>query len=532
MKAVRMVALLLVFLLAFSVLAACGKEDSKDNADNEKTDEKVDVPNLNPTGYPIVNEKITIKMMGVDKPSPDRKWEDNRFFKRMEEMTNIHFEFFQYVAQTYNEKKNLAFASGDLPDVFFKGRLTAQDEMMYGEQGILIPLEDIIDKYAPNISSLFEEHPNIPKGVTLPSGHIVALPSVPEPGSIGHIYINKKWMDQLGIAEPETLDDFYKMLKAFKEKDPNGNGKPDEIPLSLVGVGQLKIFLSPWGLLFNPANVFVDDNDKVVFSPIQPGFKEAMHYMKKLFDEKLLDNETFTQNFQQQTAKGKAEEELLGAFQNSGAFGRVGEIRNFDYITMIPLKGPAGKQIWTGRENFARGTFAITNKCKHPEAMIRWVDYLYSEEGSILAWSGVEGEEYKVNEDGSWNWILEEGQEQSDVRNPGTIQGASQFPHRKEFKFWRKLDNKAEASLWPMRSRIHPYDKTPYPHVYFSKERQKQANTLNADIGGYVDQMMARFITGDASIDGEWDNYVSMLENMGVEELVKIYQDTYDEFIK
>ncbi|NLO83433.1 MAG: extracellular solute-binding protein [Clostridiales bacterium] len=538
--------LIMIMLFVISTFIGCSKSGSSGDTGQPRADgaggTEGQISGFNETGYPIVNEKITLTMMGADTADPRRKWEENRFFKRMEEMTSIHFKFIQIARENWNEKKKLAFASGDLPDVFFSAFLTAQEEMSYGEQGILIPLEGMIEKYAPNIKKCLEENPGVKKSITLPSGNIVALPAIHETKSNAHIYLNKKWMDELGLEEPNTVDDLYKILKAFKDQDPNKNGMADEIPLSLVGVAQIKPLMSAWGLLFNDVNLFIDDNNKVVFSPIQPEFKDALVFLKKLYDEKLLDNETFTQTTQQLNAKGRNDTELLGGFYTAGAFTVVGEARHFDYITMIPLLTPKGQRMWpldgtfNDLENkanairFMRGTFAITNKCKAPEAMIRWVDYLYTEEGAILTWMGKEGEEYEWNSDGTWSWILEEGQEQYDVRYPGTIAPAT-VPGLRPDNVWFKLGNIYESSLWPIRGRVNKYDRLTYPFLYFPVEKQKRVNSLNADIGSYVDQMIARFITGDASID-EWDNYVKTIQNMGVEELISIYQEAYDEFIK
>jgi len=110
-----------------------------------------DVPDyLNPTGFPIVKEKITLKLMGSKSPLHG-EWQDMEVFKRMEALTNISFEFDTPLAQGYTEKKNLALASGDYPDVFYGGAINVQDEETYGPQGVFLPLEDYIDKYGPHI---------------------------------------------------------------------------------------------------------------------------------------------------------------------------------------------------------------------------------------------------------------------------------------------------------------------------------------------------------------------------------------------
>ncbi len=545
MKNVRIITLILAVVMLLSLFSGCantanndknttsGKETANTASNGQSQEESA---YFSKEGYPIVKEKITLKLLGIDNPDQRRNWEENKFFKRMEEMTNIHFEFTQLDANTYAEKKSLMFASGDLPDVFFKLPITPQEEATYGGQGLLIPLEGLIKDYAPNLNKILSENEDIRRIITLPSDKIVTLPGLSKGGSWAHFYLNKVWMDKLGMPEPVTVEDFYNVLKAFKEKDPNGNGKQDEIPFSIVATDmtQLKLLMAPWGIMFNEANVFINDSGKVVFSPQQNEFKDALKFYRKLYEEKLLDNEIFTQDWNQIAAKGKGGD-VFGGFFHGAAYLAVDEKRADDYVTMLPVKlTPEGKQInpvWPF-SNFPavnRGTMAITNKCKYPEAMMRWFDYIYSEEGGRLVWAGKEGEEYKMSSDGTWDWILKEGQGQDDVRMPGTIQGTVDVGLAPQ-EFFDKINNPQEAKLNKLRKRVQPFDVSPFPAVTFEEGDQKRLNTLNTDITKYVDQMMARFITGDAAIDSEWDNYLATLQKMKVDDLVKIYQKAYDEF--
>ena len=165
-KSLRTISLCLV-LAMIVVFSGCGKKQ-------EQTSSNVKV---NETGMPIVNEKITLKVMGSKGPLQG-PWDQLYVFEAMEKMTNIHLEFDTPPSQNYQEKKNIMFASGEYPDVFFGGLLTSQDEVMYGEQGILVPLEGYIDTYAPNLKKIFEKYPDVKKSITTMDGHIYALPYV------------------------------------------------------------------------------------------------------------------------------------------------------------------------------------------------------------------------------------------------------------------------------------------------------------------------------------------------------------------
>ena len=190
---------------------------------------------FNPAGFPIVDNKITLKMMGSRAPY-QAEWSKMDVFIAYEEMTNIHIEWDTVEHQARNERKNLVFASGDLPDVFIAMSLTPKEELTYGSQGLLLPLEDLIEEYAPETKGLFARYPEVEKAFTVPEGHIYSIPKVNalERASSFKYFINELWLEKLGLEYPTTYDGFYQVLKAFKERDPNENGKADEIPYSLL----------------------------------------------------------------------------------------------------------------------------------------------------------------------------------------------------------------------------------------------------------------------------------------------------------
>lgn len=356
---------------------------------------EISIPDyLNKEGFPIVKSPITLSMAMTEKAGYDNH--ENKFFIRMEQMTGIKWEYEFIPSSAVTERRNLMFNSGTYPDVFFKMSLTTDDELNYGAQGILIPLQDLIAQYGPNLKAAFEKMPVVRKTFTTPDGNIYAIGNLSDtnPGGINHFYYNILWLNELGLNEPETHEEYYDMLKAFRENDPNGNGLKDEIPISLVGVGEVKQFFYNWGRAFDyKTGMGLDDNGNPMYLYNTNELKDFLEFMAKLYKEELLDNETFIQTSNQRNAKGNAEQEILGGFFAAGAFTRVPYSRHYDYQTLLPLKGSNGKRVWPKNYGASRGAFAITDKCKYPEAALRWVDYMWSEEGAILSWAGVEGED-------------------------------------------------------------------------------------------------------------------------------------------
>jgi len=184
---------------------------------------------------PITKNKITLNLVmekGPTQGSADKIW----FWKWAEQTMNIHFNVVQVESVTLREKINLMMASNELPDLFHSvSSFTTSDIFQYGQkEKQFIPLNSLIDNYAPNLSSFFKQYPSTRAQSTCPDGNIYTLPGVnfpPQTYNCPRPWINMGWLNKLGLQMPDTLDQFYNVLTAFRDKDPNGNGKQDEIPM-------------------------------------------------------------------------------------------------------------------------------------------------------------------------------------------------------------------------------------------------------------------------------------------------------------
>src|SRR5215213_7626529 len=160
----------------------------------------------------------------------------NAFSLSLEKMFNVKFN---WTTTTYDntdasEKRNLALASGDYPDVFmlvpWVDQFSQVDLLKYGSQGVILPLNDLIDQYAPNVKAALEKFPDFKAFATAPDGTIWGIPQFIQCYHCSYankMWVNSKWLKALNIPTPVTTEDFKNMLIAFKEKDANGNGQPD-----------------------------------------------------------------------------------------------------------------------------------------------------------------------------------------------------------------------------------------------------------------------------------------------------------------
>lgn len=530
--------ILLVFVVILSACSSSNNKNAPSPSSNSsaapKDNEATENSNFNPTGYPIVNDKVTLNFVGA-KGAVSKDFDGLPFFDMVEKETNVHINWQLSPDTSWAEKKNLIFASGELPDAFYGHTLLANtDVLKYGSQGLLIPLEDLIDKYAPNIKKIFEQYPEYKKELTAPDGHIYSLPSIDAayPDSRDALFINKKWLDQLGLDIPTTTDEFYNVLKAFKENDMNNNGKADEIPFSYNHHQNEGIysFFGAFGLT-DVVDHIVMRGDTVLYSAVQPEYKEAITYFNKLYSEGLIDEESLTHDTNVYFSKIKNPEVTVGAFSawyTEHIFGA----EPHDYVLMLPLKGPEGHQLWNRYSVgiLSKGAFAITSANKHPEITMRWIDYSYDPLIGRQAVDGMFGINLQLNDDGTIISL-----------DPPAGMNANEFRHSttagSKSVFYRSLDTAITSVPVPGNVPKSEIDKlyqpylveNIYPQLFFTAEEDDQRIKYFTDIDAYASKMAASWMLR-GGIEKEWDAYVETLNNMGLEAMMDIYQTAYDRY--
>ncbi|MTV91065.1 extracellular solute-binding protein, partial [Streptococcus pneumoniae] len=205
---------------SLAVLAACGSKNTASSPDYK----------LEGVTFPL-QEKKTLKFMTASSPLSPKDPNEKLILQRLEKETGVHIDWTNYQSD-FAEKRNLDISSGDLPDAIHNDGASDVDLMNWAKKGVIIPVEDLIDKYMPNLKKILDEKPEYKALMTAPDGHIYSFPWIEELGdgkeSIHSVndmaWINKDWLKKLGLEMPKTTDDLIKVLEAFKNGDPNGNG--------------------------------------------------------------------------------------------------------------------------------------------------------------------------------------------------------------------------------------------------------------------------------------------------------------------
>ncbi|MFF2156943.1 extracellular solute-binding protein [Paenibacillus chitinolyticus] len=536
MKRKRAMKLVLACALTTAVLSGCSSGGGKGAG------EGAEAKGVNATGFPIVQEPVTVNAFAA-KFFANADWNKLKLWQEYEKKTNIHINWETVQKDALKEKRNLLMASSGYPDLFYASAFSKSDLFKYGKQGVFLPLNEYIDQYAPNLKALMEKYPVIKKGITMPDGKIYSLPTLYDP-EFRSVFFNTpwvktEWLTKLGLKEPENLDEFAAMLKAFKKGDPNGNGKPDEIAWGGVGTTGLVGYLrGAYGLgNHGNANPYVDTepgSDKIRFIPADPRYKEMLEYIHKLYKDGLLEQDIASVKSEEIDAKGTAG--LLGIVDNvdpAAIYNQKG------YAGLPVLKGPHGDQLYTyiGSPLGNIGMFILTDKAKNPAAMVRWMDYFYGEEGIKMFFMGWKDDTYKEESDGTVDYVdaiknnkdglsLDQAVSQYLIWPGGYYPG---FVKQAYFKGAEGLPTSAANS-----KKADPHVLKPdqiWPAFNFTSEEQQELTTLANDIETYVTEMRDKFIVGDAPLS-QWDDYVATLNKMGLDRYKQIYQAALDRYSK
>jgi putative aldouronate transport system substrate-binding protein len=531
---------------SLALLSACGA-DTGTKESNSKT-EAISDDQVSPAGtFPITKEKTTLKVM-VKGSSIVENFATNEFTKWLEEKTNIHIDWEVAPEKTFAEKLNVSLASGDYPDVLLSMSVSPIQQSIYGKDGVFVPLNPYIDKYGVEMKKMFEQVSYVKDLITMPDGKIYSVPQVNDcyHCSLGQkMWIYQPWLDKLGLKMPTTTDEFYQVLKAFKEKDPNGNGKADEIPLVGATNGPsstLDLFLTSAFIEKDFSLRFVKDG-KVQVAYNQPEWKEALKYISKLYAEGLISPQSFTQDRNQLKQMGlNPEIPITGAIasQNQTVFVDVDHARFKDYTSVPPLKGPAGVRS-TAYNPYAvsTGQFVITNKAKNPAAAFRMADLLLSEEATLRSTQGRPDQEWVRPTQGElgingkpakWKPIATFGK----LQNIHWAQaGPSLRTNDLRLSVASDPKNSLELILYNETKKYEPYGIDPskiVPPVFFTNEQAEELATLEKTITDYRTEFFAKTVTGSLDVDKEWNNYLGTLDKMNIKRYLEIYQQAYTQF--
>jgi len=521
-----------------------------------------------PGQYPIVKKDATISVMTAQIDAQYENYDTNWMTGFMEKKTGVHVNWVVAPGQQYKEQVNLALASGDKIDFVVGGEnaatnFTATEILKYANQGLLLPLQDYIETDSVWFKKRLAEYQGWREVITLPDGNIYVVPSANECYHCmyyGKLWVNLEFLKNLNIGVPTNLDQFHDMLAAFKAGDANGNGDPnDEIPMmgaidnqgSRVDTFLMSSFVYDDG----QDRVFLK-NGKVTAAYVEPEFQDGLRYLHQLYAEGLLARDSFTATRSTRAQINSAKyESVIGVIPNIH-HGNLGSresgqpFRWIEYEPIAPLKGPKGVQLtrydYYNKFRVSGGGFVPVTS-RNPALVIRWLDWLLSDDGTMTLMFGDKGMGWTDADPGatgpdgrpatyklismertnpyygnaSWGGIFPNFRTEAfrlaqqvpeDMRNPA-IDGSE-----------RLLYVKSKENYAPYGQRIENL----LPPLYYDAANVSDIAMLTTNINTYVEESIAKFVVGDLNLDADWPKFQAELKNLGVDRYLGIIQQSYD----
>ena len=462
---------------------------------------------------------------GFDGESSTRSWETNLFFERMEEKTGISFQFREYTNYTKWQERKREIGNGeDLPDVLFKAELNASEVRDLYAAGVLIDLKPYLEEYAPDLWKLLQENPDYLTSISMPDGAIPALPSINTLQNNDAMWINSTWLKRVKMETPGNAEELTEVLRAFRDSDPNGNGKKDEIPLTFIGMWELRFLGHAFGITDNDYYVSVS-NGKVSSSLTSDRNRAFLTWLHELWEENLLDHNGFTSADSLRQITDEKAAIPYGLILSSSPLTVVPSASLGSFSLLLPMEYDGNRAYRDLTGDLIRGTFALTNRCKEPEKLISWVNILYTEEGALMAQYGLEGKEYSFREDGLWEWNEDINTVADYLLPANTIGTGAAFPGITPVEFQTKYSEEdARKGILELID-LKEYTVLPMPAVTLTKEDEKAIAAIQADLSWYAETAMARFVTGDVPLDDEqWELFCRTVEEKGLNEMIAIWQ--------
>ena len=526
----RFLAIILVMAMFVIVLAGCSSNGdpaptpATGNQSNTSTPSdggsSSDGTDGGDISFPLA-EPYTVNAFAFS--TPGEEIDKTLTMQTMQEMTNVIWNFTLASEAELMEKMLLSFNSGDYYDVYIKSGIDAATTAQFARQGIIIPLNDLIDQYMPNLKAALNEE-NVWTSVTSGDGNIYSLPQLLGPGIASPSYfINQDWLNAVGMSMPKTENEFLEVLRAFRDQNPGDGG--DEVYPMFMPAGALAYWLPYFGMPidWNTSSYFDISAGEITYIYTCDRYNNLLRFMQNAYAEKLINQNTYTATWDDMGAYG-ATRDVMGMFPTWGAYLTVG-----DRHESFPMLMPFQPNSFPTSDGVGYGALVITDNCERPDIIASWADILYDETGGRLAAMGVEGITYELHSDGFYDWI---GDDITTVRHTNTLSGYQNAPYRDPRLYNEGTRDEFELFLWKDRQTLlNDYRAAPPPPLSWTDDELRDKSTLLADIGPYVAEYEAMVITGEYNLDATWNDYITTLNNMGLERLLAIDRAAYDRWL-
>lgn len=451
-------------------------------------------------------------------------------YRMMEEMTGTHIDW--TLEKEFGQKFQLMLASEKYPDVMVGNwnRFGGIEQAI--EDGVIINLNDYRE-YMPNFLEYTRNNPDVAKGYLSAEGEIRSFPFIRAEKELCIFYgplMRTDWLKALNLEVPTDPESLYEVLVAFKTKDPNGNGKADEIPMSGVGAANLTRLLPMFG---TSAGFYLEDG-KVQYGPLTEEFDEGMAYIAKLYDEGLIDEEYLM--IDRSKLIGKITNHQVGfafEYQPSAISRTMAEDPNFEFLGIPHFKNAEGVKVTSDSDYVSRLTgsaVTISTQCENPESVVKWVDSFYSEAGYEYMNFGEEGVTFnKVNGEYEYTDQMVNDSERT-VSQMLDMEIASINGDFAVLQAWDAYSaTLAEEGKSSIETWADVDTSMALPSLSFTAEENEIKTAIMAQVETLVNEKIDKIIMGQDSVE-VMDELRKQIIKLGIEDVIAIYQAAYDRY--
>jgi putative aldouronate transport system substrate-binding protein len=539
--------ILLVFCMGTALLAGCTKSDESKAVNTEKSSANVE----SSSGGNTAKVKLTAI---ITKHPLTQELSKMKWLQDAEDRAGVQIEW-QEVTADWGQKKGAMLAGGDIPDLIIgPNAITDADYAQF--PGMFQDLTDLIAKDAPNVQTMFNEKPETKIIAAQTDGKIYGLPKYQRfwPATATRQFINQKWLDNLGLKMPTNWDELFDVLKAFKDKDANGDGNAnDEIPMDFAPVGTTGFgFFQPTVLLGSEGITLTDGSGQGYF--VEEGkvknfvtddrYKKLIEFLNKCYAAGLINTEVFTQDYSkfQSVSRGTGGVAKVGFTWGWEVTDRFGIELAPQYSYMSPLKESAGSAVQVSWDydynalNYGSNMVTMSAKTKNQDAAMKFINELYDPKVSMQVLFGSLDTNIGDNGDGSYK-VLPPVDTKMD---PGTWKWTSTWADNgpmyisDSLKLALGTDMESVGKQTdPLMSAIKAIDVKnsvlPSMFIKYSKDDNNTMSLVNTNLMNLTMAKFSQWIT-KGGVDKEWAAYVENSNKIGLPQNLEIMQKYYDDY--
>lgn len=498
-------------------------------------------------------EKVKLKALFVAHPLT-QDINNMKWLQEIEDKAGVEIEWEQ-IYTDWDTTKSTRFASGDIPDLLFNATVDS-DYTTYS--GLFMDMTELIEKNAPNVQTMFEEVPDTKVLATSKEGKIYGIPKYQGkwPKTNTTMFINKTWLDNLGLEVPTTFTELEEVLKTFKEKDANGNGDAgDEIPLDFNGwfggaysvvnlLGSLGIQFTD----FSADGYYVEDGTVKNYA-VDERYKDFMKWLNGVYAEGLINENAVTNDYStyQSLSRGDSNgDATVGVTFGWEETDKFGPDLASQYVSFGPLTWDVDGNTYDTRWpydysglNMSANRVAMSSKCKNPDAAMKFINEFYDATVSVEGlFGGISDGCLEKTGDNSFKVLPPKDSSMDSGTWKWTMSMADNAPmyirQDTEIEMTQDMDNAlAEREVYEEAlAKVDP-KKDYYPQMFmkYTEEDQNTMAMTQANITNITNNYWSLWMTGESDIDADWDAYVENVNAAGLQEVLKIRQAAYDEYI-